>query len=192
MRRQTSQRVLARILSRGTTWPRTANRSRPIATFAHRVKIEVHLPRFELLESTRHLDIEKLAGERRVRGRLLQDSVLPISSSRGRAAGTGNQARVEPRPGQSCDESVRRVRQAAHSRSAARHARDRPAARSIAYVDRGIHEGSCHRRDDGRAQHLVLRDLHLWLLSRVLPLQISRRPLWNLGLRPFSSAQPVF
>jgi hypothetical protein len=40
---------------------RRASRSRPVATFAHRGKVEVYLPNFELLETVRHLDIDKLA-----------------------------------------------------------------------------------------------------------------------------------
>jgi hypothetical protein len=40
---------------------RTPKRARPVATFAHSLKVEVHRSKIELLESARHLDIAKLA-----------------------------------------------------------------------------------------------------------------------------------
>ena len=39
---------------------RTAKRSRPVASFTHPIKVEVHKPRVEVLESVRHLDIGNL------------------------------------------------------------------------------------------------------------------------------------
>jgi hypothetical protein len=40
---------------------RTAKRARPVATLTHSVKVEVYRPEFELLQSMRHLDPDRLA-----------------------------------------------------------------------------------------------------------------------------------
>jgi hypothetical protein len=45
---------------KGDQMVRTASRSRPVASFTHAVKVEVYQPKSEVLESTRHLNIEKL------------------------------------------------------------------------------------------------------------------------------------